>query len=128
LAMDCLSCGFENPDGFVYCGRCGRRIGEDPSGALQEAEEEIRVYDETCGGSTSQHDEDLSELNRAYSEAGWMMRYFIIWQLIPVYVVLATKGFLGDCRSIRAQIITGSPLQRPFLDEKSTRMRPPIRP
>jgi len=128
MAMACPSCGFQNPDGFVYCGRCGRRIGEDSSGATQEAEEEIQVHDETCSGSTNQHDEDLSTLNHVYGEAGWMMRYFIIWQLIPVFVVFAVREFLGVCRNIRTPIIIGTPLQRQFLDEKFARMRPPIRP
>lgn len=27
--MKCPNCGKENPEGFIYCGFCGRRLKED---------------------------------------------------------------------------------------------------
>jgi hypothetical protein len=36
LASLCPSCGFANPAGFVFCGKCGARVTEVPAAALQD--------------------------------------------------------------------------------------------
>lgn len=31
ITMKCSNCGFENPEGFAYCGKCGNRLAPPPS-------------------------------------------------------------------------------------------------
>jgi hypothetical protein len=30
IAMKCSNCGFENPEGFAYCGKCGHKLAPPP--------------------------------------------------------------------------------------------------
>ena len=38
--MRCPGCGFENPDGFAFCGKCGARLtpSEFPGALITEAD------------------------------------------------------------------------------------------
>ncbi|MGH2592008.1 MAG: DUF7577 domain-containing protein, partial [Anaerolineae bacterium] len=31
MPVTCPRCGFENPDGFAFCGRCGARLDAAPT-------------------------------------------------------------------------------------------------
>ncbi|HLF28332.1 MAG TPA: tetratricopeptide repeat protein [Anaerolineae bacterium] len=45
--MPCSSCGFENPDGFAFCGRCGARLPAAPvTPAAEEREATVRQLKE----------------------------------------------------------------------------------
>jgi Double zinc ribbon len=40
----CPSCGFANPEGFTFCGKCGARVAEAPAPGLQGSPVSARSY------------------------------------------------------------------------------------
>ena len=50
--MPCLSCGFENPDGFAFCGQCGTRLTGQPMASAPPA---VASRSQTPQGYTPTH-------------------------------------------------------------------------
>jgi len=62
--MKCPQCGFDNPDGFVFCGKCGARL-EAP--ARPDRQTTIRQLKEA--GDNAKHNADLVTALDRYDEA-----------------------------------------------------------
>lgn len=71
--MKCTQCGFENPDGFAFCGKCGTQLTADQS-IIADAppsldEEQLRIEQLKQAGDAARRAADAATAIKRYSEA-----------------------------------------------------------
>ncbi len=92
MAVKCSQCGFENPDGFSFCGRCGTRL--DADGAVPSIDEQqatIQQFKEA--GDAAKRDAETAVALERYQQALALLDSAIMASNATLHVQLVKQRF-----------------------------------
>jgi hypothetical protein len=84
--MTCKECGVHNPDGYIYCGRCGACLGKDLRREIDTAV------------STRFRDQTVVEVETAAAIMTWLVAWaklFALIIIVPLLIAIGALGILG---------------------------------